>query len=771
MRQKLWPVRLVAALALLLTTVAVLRPAPAVADAAGLGGDFVPLTVNLLDTRNGTGGRTGVVGAAGVVAFPALGVGAIPASGVSAVLVRLVTTNATANSSLQVYPDGTTPNSYSNLHITTGEQLSNTAIVRPGANGKIAVRNSAGSAHIVITAQGYFTTTAGGGGGFVPVQQNVLADTRAPLNTTKGKIAANSTRTIKLAGVDARIPQGAKAILAEVVTLNATTSGWIGVAAGTTKSGISALNYWPTGNHSHLVSIPLSTTGEATFHNAGSGAVDLSVAPFGYVSAVAGEGSGYRHVPTTRVYDSGTALAAGAAVDVQVTGKLGMPTRGVAAVAVSVSAVAPSAAGLFVVYPTDGTMPNINTGYVRAGKTSAHMMIIRPGTDGKIRIKNNSPGTARFIVEFEGYFADPIPSAPIQTYTPVVGLQAPPTGSATASAVEYAFTNDLGTVRIGHQSDPDNFQSLTWLANSTLDAFSGAPTLAATSDSKVQLVAQNSDSDIWAQTQTAAGSSTWTSWADFGGSMAAPPALVRLPNNVMTAFAVDADGKLWVYQQTGTIPFWKPLTDQNFAGTPVAAATRTGVRLFIRNTSGALLTAEYVDGAVSGWTNLGGTGTTKPAAVVYPGYRTRVFAQQADGTVSTLYQNDDGTFPTAWTSLGTRILTGSPAAILDPVLFRTAVVARDPDGNVMVSWETNQGTGVFGAWTPAIPDAFELAYSDPTIVPMTNSAGQTWSILFQNNNHNVLVFQRAPITGMSGLTAFAAPSAHFTSHTLPAPPA
>lgn len=760
-------------LALLLAAAVALRPAPATADAAGLGGDYVALPTNaaLLDTRSGVGGRTGVVGGAGVVTFPVLGVGGIPTSGVSAVLMRLVTTNGTATTYLRAYPDGTTPNVVSNVNVVAGEQVSNTAVVRPGSNGRIAVYNSTGSTHIIATAQGYFRSATGGGGGFVPVSEDKLVDTRDGVGTTKAKLAANGSRTVTLTGTV--IPAGAKAVLANVIAVNTTTSGWLGVApAGGAAPSHSALNFWPSGHHSHVVSLPLSTAGQVTFVNHSTGAVDLVVAPYGYVTASSGEGAGFRYVAATRLYDSVSALAAGATVDVQVAGKLGMPTRGIAGAVLSVIVVSPSVGGGMKVWPTGGTEPNIGQVHFRAGKTAAGLVIVKTGTDGNIRLKNNTSGTARFVVDFQGYLADPIPQAPVESFAPTVGVQAGPVAGASLGMVEYCYTDNIGRVLIGHQTDVDNFGSVQWTVVSSNEAFSGQPSLGLLSDGKVQFAVRYSDSDVWSRTQSAVGSATWTAWADFGGSMAAAPALTRLPNGVMAAFAVDADGKLWVYQQTGTIPFWKPVSDQDFTGAPVIAATRTGVRLFIRTVSGTVRTAEYVDGNLSAWVDLGGTGTTRPAAVVYPGFRIRLFAQQADGTVATKYQDAAGVFPAEWTSLGSNVLTGAPATILDPVLGRTAVVARDPSGNVMLSWETLQGSGVFGAWSPAIPDLLEQSATDPTIVPLTNSAGQTWAILFRNLNSATRIYERAPASALAFTAREDAVSpAPFEAHTLPAPPA
>ncbi|MFY1598497.1 hypothetical protein [Micromonospora sp. WMMD737] len=781
------PARLLTVLVLLVAAlgVAVSRPSPAAADAAGLGGDYVPLPsgVALLDTRSGVGGRTGVVGAGGVVSFPVLGVGGVPSAGVSAVLIRLVTTDGTATTYLRAYPDGTTPNGVSMLNTSPKEQISNTAVVRPGSNGRIAVRQDSGSSHVIVTAQGYFRSTVGGGGGFVPVVPNKLVDTRDGTGTTKAKVPAQGSRTVTLTG--GAIPATATAVLANVIAVNVTAPGWFGVMpAGGGAPSHSAVSFEETGHQGHLVSVPLSSAGQATFFNKSGAAVDLVVAPYGYVSGEAGQGAGFRHLAATRLYDG--SVAAGGVVDVQVTGKLGMPTRGVAGVVLNVTAVAPGAAGSVQVWPTGGAVPSTYQVHMRKTHTVGALAVVQPGTDGAIRLRHTLPTSTRLIVDIQGYFADPVPPAEVESYAASVGAQAGPVAGASLGMVEYAYTDNIGRVLIGHQTDVDNFGSVQWTVVSGNEAFSGRPSLGVLGDGRVQVAARYSDSDVWAKTQTAVGAATWGAWADFGGSMAGAPAVTRLPSGTMAVFAVDADGKLWVHQQTGTIPAWRPLADQDFTGTPVVAPTRTGVRLFLRTASGAVATTEFVEGVLSAWTNLGGTGTGAPAVVTYPGYRMRVFVRTVDGTIATKYQDAAGTFPAAWTSLGSYVSAGAPAAVLDPVLGRTAVVTRSPSGQVMLSWETTQASGEFSGWSPAIPDLFEATATDPTIVPVTNSAGQTWLILFRNANNASRIYERQPVAGLASAAGRNSTTATdeageaavpavargvFAAHTLPAPPA
>jgi hypothetical protein len=73
---------------------------------------------------------------------------------------------------------------------------------------------------------------------------------------------------------------------------------------------------------------------------------------------------------------------------------------------------------------------------------------------------------------------------------------------------------------------------------------------------------------------------------------------------------------------------------------------------------------------------------------------------------------------------------------------------------------------VFGAWSAAIPDLFEAAATDPTIVPLTNSAGQTWVILFRNANSANRVYERQPVGALGVMSTGAG---RFGAHTLPAP--
>lgn len=744
---------------------------PALADAAGQGGDFVPLGngVRIVDTINGVGTTKAVRGPASTTAVQVLGVGGIPATGVRAVLVDVATKQPTASTFLTLWSgDSATRPGVGTLDAMAGEQISNGAVVEVGANGKINLYNNAGNTHVLIDVQGYFTsiTGAAGSGGFVPTPTNpTVLSTLNGIGVPVGTLAANSSHTVSLLG--GIVPAGSPAVFADMQVGGATAAGFITTAPAGVTGGASNLEYG-VGTSSSGTSIRLSADGRATIVNKGTTAVSMYIRLEGYFTASNTQGAGLRP-KLTRLFD--TVMAANSTVDVAVGGTNGLPLRGIAGAAINYSVSGPTESGYLKAWPLGAAEPGSSVAVWPADKYRTGMAVVKPGTDGKIRIKSYSTGTMHLYVDLQGWFADPLPSVPPAPFSPTSVLQAAPVGSS-LGALEYAYVDNIGRVRLGHQTNLDDTNSLQWTTAPGTSAFSGQPGISQLSGGKIQVTAQNQDSDIWAISQTAAGSATYGAWSDLGGSMASTPTQVTLANNVTVVFAVDADGKLWHYRPVTSTSYWRNLGDQDLVGPVVTAPVANGVQLFARDTAGAIRTALYAtDGSISAWTSLGGAGITdRPAVVVYPGSRLRVFVRTADGTVQTKLQETNGTWPADWTSVGTFTAAGAPAAILDPVLGRVAVVARNAaDNEVYRVFETGQGTGAWGDWELINQDTSDPAATDPTVAPFTNSSGQTWVIVYRNTNDATRVYDRkVPTLALRAKTATGAPG--FTGHTLPAPP-
>jgi hypothetical protein len=404
---------------------------------------------------------------------------------------------------------------------------------------------------------------------------------------------------------------------------------------------------------------------------------------------------------------------------------------------VNLVAVGPSVGGYLRAWPVDGTEPGTSLTNFAAGVTRGALAVVPVGTEGKIRVRNLSSQPMDVIVELEGWFANPLPGVPTTSFTPTVGLQVAPNGS-TLGALHLAYANNIGQLVWGRIDNPDSL-SPVWQVISGLEAFSGAPGIAEQADGKVQISAQNTDSNVWAITQADKSINTWAPWVRLGGSMASRPMTAKASDGTLVQFAVDADGRLWRIAQTAVnagYGFWTSLGDADLAGSPVAVAVRDGLRLFALDNTGALKTAVYgTDGSLSAWTSLGGAGLNgTPSAIVYPGYRVRVFVRGADGRMLTKAQDAAGTFGSTWDPIGTFTATGSPAAVLNPVTGRTDVFARAADGFVYLSREQSQGSGTWSDWANFDSSGI-VSVTDPSVVSYTNSGGPTYMYVTRDRDN------------------------------------
>ena len=134
--------------------------------------------------------------------------------------------------------------------------------------------------------------------------------------------------------------------------------------------------------------------------------------PFGVAGPVsAGDGSSPGEPnPQTRAFNQ-------AMHEVKVTGVGGVPSTGVSAVVLNVTATGPTAASHLSVYPKPprstlyddqgsfgaGTIPSASNLNVVAGQTVPNLVVARVGAGGKVRILNNS-GSSHVIFDVVGWF-------------------------------------------------------------------------------------------------------------------------------------------------------------------------------------------------------------------------------------------------------------------------------------------------------------------------------------------------------------------------------
>lgn len=113
----------------------------------------------------------------------------------------------------------------------------------------------------------------------------------------------------------------------------------------------------------------------------------------------------YTPLKSARLLDTrpGTPLGAGKSLSLTVAGKGGVPTSGVAAVVVNITATGATANSFVTVYP-GGTRPNVSTINFLKGVNRANIATV-PLSEGKISVYN-SAGSVDVLVDVVGYYAN-----------------------------------------------------------------------------------------------------------------------------------------------------------------------------------------------------------------------------------------------------------------------------------------------------------------------------------------------------------------------------
>jgi RHS repeat-associated protein len=265
-------------------------------DGSAAGGQgFVPLSpARIVNSSTGLGVADGL-GAGETDSFSPLGVGGIPASGVSAVALNVQSGAPTADSYLTVWPDGETRPALSSLEFPAGVAVSQLVQVKLGANGRVAVRNSAGSTQLYVDVAGYYTG-ASDGAEFVPVTGTRIENTVTGLGSLTGTqlSGAANVRSFPVTGVGG-VPAGGVSAVALTVQVGApSATGYVNLwPAGETRPATSSVAFPAAVSTSGTVIAKVGAGGQVSvFLSAGDAQLYIDVA--GY----------YQQAPTVSLLDT-----------------------------------------------------------------------------------------------------------------------------------------------------------------------------------------------------------------------------------------------------------------------------------------------------------------------------------------------------------------------------------------------------------------------------------------------------------------------------------
>ncbi|MGS2617289.1 hypothetical protein ACVCAH_22595 [Micromonospora sp. LZ34] len=416
-----------------LATTCALAAAPATAQpqaasaAVDVTGTYYPVApTRLMDTREGLGAPQAMIGPSGQVDLQVAGRGGVPASGVGAVVLNVTITGPTAGGFVTVYPAGQPRPNASSVNFAKGWLGSNNVTVKLGSGGRVSVFNRNGETHVVVDVVGFYaadnTLASRGIGSFYhPHRPGRIYDSRTDPNTGGQKRWAGShLHLTRLLGGD---NPHARALVVNITVVDPEQDGFVTAWSGAgDRPTVSTVNFRAgtvTPNLAIVQTRPCdgelcSPDGAPTFSIYTSATAHIVVDGFGMMD----DGTvlhGYRFQPLnpTRIVDSrtglGTAGALGAGDIRKVTPPSAMGTTEDVALAMNVTAVAPTGHTVLTVWPADWPdygVPDASNLNPAAGQTVSGAVFGELGPYGKFNVRNHA-GSVNVVVDVAGRFYRP----------------------------------------------------------------------------------------------------------------------------------------------------------------------------------------------------------------------------------------------------------------------------------------------------------------------------------------------------------------------------
>jgi len=257
-------------------------------------------------------------------------------------------------------------------------------------------------------------------GAIVPVTPQRIADSRVGLQID-GAVSALGIARIQVTGQGGVPTINVSAAVLTVTAVFPQANGFITVwPSGLARTNTSSLNFQAGQTIASTTIMPVGTgaqSGQVDVFDGSAGAVDLVVDVTGYVVAGTPSAAGtFTAIEPARIADSRsglgipTAVAGSETATVQVAGRSAVPSSGVSAVALTVTAVDPQAGGFVTVWPSGGPVPATSNLNFPPGQNIADTVVVPLGADGAIQLFNGSSGAVDLVVDVTGYFTGGVPT-------------------------------------------------------------------------------------------------------------------------------------------------------------------------------------------------------------------------------------------------------------------------------------------------------------------------------------------------------------------------
>jgi hypothetical protein len=261
-----------------------------------------------------------------------------------------------------------------------------------------------------------------GGGRYTPLTPARILDTRTGEGGFSQPLGPFGGIDVQITGRGGVPATGVSAIAMNVTVTEPTGSGYLTVApAGKPRPFTANLNFSPGQTVPNLVVVKLGTGGKVQlFNSAGNTHVIFDVAGW-YSDAGTGNAGRYNALVPARLLDTRGAqrLGPGGSLELQITGRGGVPATGVQAVVLNVAVTNTTGSSYLSVFPAGVALPlaaNLNW---TPGETVSNRVMARLGTGGRVTIYNNQ-GDTDVVVDVGGWYTDATVAGTSGTYNALV---------------------------------------------------------------------------------------------------------------------------------------------------------------------------------------------------------------------------------------------------------------------------------------------------------------------------------------------------------------
>ena len=292
--------------------------------------------------------------------------------------------------------------------------------VGSGSSGWFGIGQSADASPTPSPAPTSPTPSPGdvGTGTFHPLSPARLIDTRS----SSGPVAAARSLRVPVLGRAGVPTTGVSAVVVNVTAVAPTAASHLTVwPAGQARPLASTLNFPAGRTVANAATLPLGADGSIEVANA-VGAVHLVVDVFGwYADASGAPGVGFAAVSPARLLDTRSGLGAargplgvGQQLELQVAGRGGVPLSGATAVVLTVTAVAPTVGSHLTLAAAGARRPETSNVNFPAGATTANLVTVPVGRDGKVSVLN-ALGQVHVVADVFGWYGTAAPDVFVPT--------------------------------------------------------------------------------------------------------------------------------------------------------------------------------------------------------------------------------------------------------------------------------------------------------------------------------------------------------------------